>query len=270
MKKFLLILIAIMLLAPSCKRKAIEQLNQKNQELSNLAHERDSIINMLVASFDDLESTLGIEKQESDAGQRIKRNIEYLKDLLEKNDNKYKSLQRIIANTRNERSLFNTRIDSLNNDISGKNNEIAGLNRNIANLKSQIDTQQTRINQLITFNANQNTKINEMVNKLNTAHFVVGDSKNLKEREIIVKKGGFLGLFGRVKKLNPQFNRDEFQTVDIQNETIIPLQGEKINIVTVHPSDTYNIKDSSNVKTLEITDPEKFWTASKYLVVENY
>jgi chromosome segregation ATPase len=258
-----------MLLAPSCKRKAIEQLNQKNQELSNLAHERDSIINMLVVSFDDLESTLGIEKQEGDAGQRIKRNIEHLKELLEKNDNKYKSLQRIIANTRNERSLFNSRIDSLNNNISGKDNEIAGLNRNIENLKNQVNTQQERINQLASFNANQNTKINEMVNKLNTAHFVVGNSKNLKEKDIIVKKGGFLGLFGRVNKLNPQFNRDEFKTVDIQTETIIPLQGEKINIVTVHPSDTYTIIDSSNVKVLEITDPEKFWTASKYLVVEN-
>jgi chromosome segregation ATPase len=258
-----------MLLAPSCKRKAIEQLNQKNQELSNLAQERDSIINMLVASFDDLENTLGIEKQEGDAGQRIKRNIEHLKELLEKNDNRYKSLQRIIANTRNERSLFNSRIDSLNNTISWKDNEIADLNRNIANLKNQVNTQQERINQLASFNANQNTKINEMVNKLNTAHFVVGNSKHLKEKEIIVKKGGFLGLFGRVNKLNPQFNRDDFKTVDIHSETVIPLHGEKVNIVTVHPSDTYTITDSSNVKVLEITDPDKFWTASKYLVVEN-
>lgn len=270
MKKFILILIGTMLLLPSCKRKAIEQLNQKNQELTNLANERDSIINQLVASFDELENALGIDNRESDAGQRIKQDIEHLKDLLENNDSKYKSLQRIIANSRNERSSFNSRLDSLNSTITTKNNQIAGLNRNIADLKTQLDTQQVRINRLVALSTSQNSEMNEMVTKMNTAHFAVGNSKDLKEKEIIVKKGGFLGLFGRVKKLNPQFNRDDFKTVDIQTDTVIALEGDKVNLVTAHPSDTYNIVDSSEVKLLEITDPDKFWAASRYLVVENH
>ncbi len=270
MKNFLLILGLILFLAPSCKRKAtIEQLNQKNQELTNLAHERDSIINQLVASFDELEITLGLDKQEGDAGQRIKQDIVHLKDLLDKNDSKYKSLQRVIANSRNERTVFKSKLDSLNNTIGTKNDQIAGLNKDVVTLKTQIDTQQFRINRLVSISADQNSKINEVVTKLNTGHFVVGNSKDLKEKEIIVKKGGFLGLFGRVDKLNPQFNKQEFKTVDIQTDTVIPLQGDKVSIVTAHPSDTYNMVDSSGVKLLEITDPDRFWAASKYLVVEN-
>lgn len=261
---------AIMLLIPSCKRKAIEQLNQKNQELSSLANQRDSIINQMIASFDELESTLGIDKQEGDAGTRIKEGIEHLKDLLEKNDNKYKALQWDIANARKERTRSNNRVDSLNNSIGAKNDEIANLNRNITSLKTEVNTQQVRIDQLVSLSSNQNSTINEMRNKLNTAHFVVGNNKDLKKKEVIVKKGGFLGLFGRVKKLNPQFSRDEFKTVDIKNDTAISLYGDKVNIVTVHPFNTYNIVDSSDHKILEITDPDKFWSASRYLVVENH
>ncbi len=269
MKRYLLILTALLLVFSSCKRKAIEQLNQKNQELSNLAHERDSIINQLTASFDELEQTLGLDKQEGDAPQRIKQDIAHLKDLLENNDRKYKSLQRVIANNRNERSIFNGKVDSLSNTISSKENQIAGLNEQLVNLKTQLDTQQLRINRLVSLNADQNSKIDNMVTKLNTAHFVVGNPKDLKEKEIVVKKGGFLGLFGRVDKLNPQFSRNEFSTVDILTDTIIPLQGDKFKIVTAHPADTYTIVDSTEEKVLEITDPDKFWAASKYLVVEN-
>lgn len=270
MKKILPILVVIMLLVPSCKKNTIIQLNLKNQELTKLAHERDSIVNQLVASFDELERSMGMDKQEGDATDRIKQDIEHLKDLLDKNDSKYKNLQRIIANSRKERTLFNSRADSLRNSISDKNDEIAGLKKSITNLNTQIDTQQVKIKRLISLNSNQNSKINDMVKKMNTAHFIVGEPGDLKEKEIVVKKGGFLGLFGRVDKLNPQFKRNEFQAVDIRSDTLIPLQGDKVKIVTVHPVDTYNIIDSSDVKTLEITDPERFWAASRYLVVESY
>jgi len=270
MKKLILTLTVIMLLFPSCQKKAIEQLSQKNQELSKLAEERDSIINQLEASFDDLENAIGLDKQEGDAGQRIKKDIEYLRDLLEKNENRYKSLQRVLANSRNERLVFNKKVDSLNSAIAVKNTQISDLNKNVANLKTQIDTQQVRINQLVSLNVNQNRKLDRMVTQINTAHMVLGNSKDLKDKEIIVKKGGFLGLFGRVKKLNPQFDHDAFKTVDIHTDTVIPLEGEKVNIVTIHPTDAYNIVDSSNIKVLEITDPDKFWVASRYLVVENH
>ncbi len=269
MKKYTLFLIVLTMLLPACQKKAVEQLYQKNKEISQLAEQRDSIINQLEASFDELENTLGIEKNEGDAGQRIKQDIEHLKDMLDNNDRKSKSLQNTIARSRNERTLFSGRVDSLNNALVSKNDQINGLNQNITNLKTQIDTQKVRINRLASFNADQKNKIEDISAKLTTAHYVVGNGKELKEKEIIEKKGGFLGLFGRVDKLNPKFSRDEFETVNIQTDTIIPLQGEKINLVTVHPSDTYKLVDSSNVKMLKITNPDKFWAASKYLVVEN-
>lgn len=270
MKKILLFSILILFVVPSCKRKALEQMNQKNLELSRLANERDSIINQLNLSVEEFEGTVGMVDQKGDLKERMQQSIEKLRDLLEENDRKQKALQRMIAGSRTERSKLTDEIDSLNTQLSTRENEISALNKDIASLKTQIDTQQYRINRLVSLTTNQNEKIETIVTQLNTAHFMVGKPKELLEKDVIEKKGGFLGLFGRVKKLNPQFNSEEFKKVDILSDKLIELPGEKVNIVTVHPSGTYHLVDSNNIKQLEITDPEKFWETSKYLVVENY
>lgn len=269
MKNLILILVIVLVVAPSCKRKAMEELNQKNQELAKLANERDSILQQLSAAFEEFESTIGITGKEGELRERMAQSVDHLKKLLNENDRNQKLLQRRIAGSGMERNRLSARIDSLNNQLSAKEEQVNSMNQHIFSLKSQVDTQQLRINGLIAMNANQNHVIEDITNKFNTGHFVVGNPKELLNKEVIVKRGGFLGLFGRVKKLNPQFKPDDFKPVDIRSDTIIELAGNKINIVTVHPSDAYNLVDSNNVTQLEITDPEKFWQASKYLVVEN-
>lgn len=269
MKKLILILVIILFMVPSCKRKTIEQLNQKNQELATLASERDSILKQLSITFEEFESTLGISDKQEDLKDRMLQSVDHLKKLLDENDQKQNSLQRMISRRGLERERLDSEIDSLNNQLRSKEEQISAMDKNIAMLKTQVDTQQLRINRLVSMNVNQNEVIQEVTSKLNTGHFVVGKPKELLNKELVVKKGGFLGLFGRVKRLNPQFNQEEFKSVDILADTLIELSGDKINIVTVHPSNTYNLIDTNNVKQLEITDPERFWQASKYLVVEN-
>jgi hypothetical protein len=43
---------------------------------------------------------------------------------------------------------------------------------------------------------------------------------------------------------------------------------KKVKLVTSHPSDSYTLeKNGDQVSNIQITNPEKFWRASKYLVV---
>jgi hypothetical protein len=270
MKNLLLILVIVILVAPSCNRKAIEEeLNQKNQELAKLASERDSILQQLSAAFEEFENTIGISDKQGELKERMAQSVEHLKSLLDENDRNQKSLQRRIAGSGAERNRLSARIDSLNDELNLKEEQISSMDKNIVTLKTQVDTQQLRINRLVAMNTNQNDVIQDVTTQINTGHIVVGNQKELLNKEVIIKKGGFLGLFGRVKKLNPQYKPDDFQIVDIRSDRIFELPGEKINIVTVHPIEAYNLVDSNNVTQLEITDPEKFWQASKYLVVEN-
>lgn len=269
MKNLLLILVIVLILIPSCKRKTIEQLNQRNQELSKLASERDSVLNQLSSVFEEFESTIGISSKQGELKERMEKSIDHLKGVLEENDREQKALQRMASVSGKQKERLRSVIDSLNDQFKLREEQISSLNNEISSLKTQADTQQLKINRLISLNVNQNDIIQEVTEKLNTGHFVSGKPKELLEKDVIVKKGGFLGLFGRVKKLNPQFDTAEFKSVDILSNTLIELSGNKVNIVTVHPPNTYNLKDTNNAKQLEIVDPEKFWQASKYLVVEN-
>ena len=75
---------------------------------------------------------------------------------------------------------------------------------------------------------------------------------------------------GKTKTLAKDFNRDYFTRIDITQTQIIPIETEEdeVKLISNHPSESYKInKENEQVKSLEITDPKKFWNPSKYLVV---
>jgi hypothetical protein len=111
MKNLLLILVIVILVAPSCNRKAIEEeLNQKNQELAKLASERDSILQQLSAAFEEFENTIGISDKQGELKERMAQSVEHLKSLLDENDRNQKSLQRRIAGSGAERNRLSARM----------------------------------------------------------------------------------------------------------------------------------------------------------------
>ncbi|NJK86436.1 MAG: hypothetical protein HC906_11175 [Bacteroidales bacterium] len=145
------------------------------------------------------------------------------------------------------------------------NNQIARLNTRINNLDSTIG----RLNN---FNTSQTEQIGQITRRLNTAYFIVGDEKDLLEKNVIYKDGGFLGFLGQVERLNPELKTDLFTQIDIRNDNLIEVRKEngndKINVITYHPPESFTLTDvNDNLAQLEITDPELFWQASKYLVV---
>ena len=59
-----------------------------------------------------------------------------------------------------------------------------------------------------------------------------------------------------------------FKTVDITQTNTIPINSKEAKLVTSHPSDSYKLQvENDKVTNIVITDPDKFWKASKYLVI---
>ena len=85
---------------------------------------------------------------------------------------------------------------------------------------------------------------------------------------MVTKEGGFLGL-GKEERLSANLNSEAFKSVDITQIQTIPLTNTKeAKLVTVHPASSYTIeKQDDKVSEIKITDAEKFWSTSKYLVV---
>jgi hypothetical protein len=109
--------------------------------------------------------------------------------------------------------------------------------------------------------------VEEQAMALNTGFFCYGTFKELEEKGVITKKGGFIGI-GKTEQLKQDFNTDYFTQIDITERETIDLFSKKANVLTSHPSDSYKLEgDDESVDKLVILDPVRFWSASKYLVV---
>lgn len=113
--------------------------------------------------------------------------------------------------------------------------------------------------------------ISEKTAELHTAYYLVGKSKELVASKIIDREGGLLGI-GKTSTLSRDFDKSKFTRIDYTKVETISINGDDVKIITSHPTDSYKLDQDLNdkkkiVKNLTITNPEKFWSASKYLVV---
>ena len=102
---------------------------------------------------------------------------------------------------------------------------------------------------------------------INTAFFVAGTKKELKEMGIIDMKGGFIGI-GRVKALNENASLEFMTPIDIDKTDNIELDGKKAELITPHPDDSYSITYNDDITNVNIEDKLHFWQETNYLIVE--
>jgi len=102
-------------------------------------------------------------------------------------------------------------------------------------------------------------------NEMNSAFYAIGTSKELKTKGVLTKEGGVAGI-GGVNKLNTAaLPTDYFTAADITNTNEIAIGAKKATLATSHPEGSYRFENGA--EKLVITDPTKFWSISKYLVV---
>ncbi|MEP7168926.1 MAG: hypothetical protein ABI855_06100, partial [Bacteroidota bacterium] len=149
-----------------------------------------------------------------------------------------------------------------------KDKDITALNDQIASLNTSVSTLKTNVDDLTAKNDVSTKMIEDQTTKLNTAYVAVGSSKQLSEKKVVARHGGVLGI-GKSTLLEPNVNQEAFNTIDITKTNSIPLNVKDAKLVSAHPSDSYKIERTTDKKVTElvITDPAKFWSESKYLVV---
>ena len=169
-------------------------------------------------------------RESSINGEQLKKTIESLALQLEEKD---KQLQQLRAE-----------LDSKDIHIMDLDEKIANLNSNVSNLSSE--------------SAKKTETINAQDKQLHSAWFVFGTKKELKEQQILVN--------GKV--LQGNFNKEYFTKVDIRVDKEIKLYSRSAKMLTSHPSSSYTLqRDANKQYVLRITDPQLFWSTSKYLVI---
>lgn len=179
-----------------------------------------------------------------------------LEEKLAKSQLAGKSMKETIANLKKQISEQQTAIDTLKNNLAAANIKIEELDQTIDSLNTEVAniTQEKEIAQEESIN---------LANELNTCYYVVDSKNNLKEHKII--ETGFLK---KTKIMQGDFDQDYFTTADKRTLTSIPTYAKKIKILTNQPDGSYEIVDDNGVKTINVLNPDKFWSLSNYLVVQ--
>jgi chromosome segregation ATPase len=307
MKKVMLITVLSLLIGSmltSCNRGKVNELEQKNGELTQINSLQDSLLNDFMMYFNEFEDNLEmIRERESiismsaedpeyqgDRKEKILEDIQLINSLLVQNHSIIDSLSQRLEGSEGRVREFRRTIARLNQRLSEKTDEVNSLKTRLekmdftlASLNSKIDTltrvssnlrerseqQITRIEAQENQLEAQSQRIAYQTKSLNTAFYITGTSKELRERRVLEKEGGLLGI-GGAKQLADDFDPKVFTSIDVTQVNEIPLNGKKVDLLTTHPSDSYVLHskdDSKQLNHLEITNPDKFWSASKYLVV---
>jgi hypothetical protein len=291
MKNYLIIAASALVLQ-SCNqgeidksRAELKESNKENDSLKVLASEHETSINDFMSYFNDVERNLdsvtmkqNIIQLNSDKEIALKRNqkerineeINGINNLMDVNRKMIAELNKKLSGSGFRNSQLKKTIVLLNDQLILKDQELTDLNVRLEALNAQVVQLQTSVDTLHIQNAEQSKNISEKTMALHTAYYVIGKSKELEESRIIDKKGGLLGI-GRTSKLNEDFDKSKFTRIDYTQSDRIAINSDDMKIITTHPSDSYTLdmdtKDKDLVKNLIITNPEKFWSASKYLVI---
>ncbi len=170
-------------------------------------------------------------REGSIAAEQLKKTIENLTAQLE-DKNKQLEILRVELNAKDVRIVeLDQAVSSLNNDVAELKSESASKSATISNQDKQ----------------------------LNTAWYAFGTKKELSENHILEK--------GKVLRAN--FNKNYFTKVDVRVDREIKLYSKSAKLLTSHPSTAYTLQqDASKQYVLRITNPELFWSTSKYLVIQ--
>ncbi len=254
------------------KNPLADSLAAVNGNLSGQLNEKEAALQEFIASFNEIQENLNAIKEkekivtaESGKGDvkskqgQIKEDIQSIYDLMAKNKNRIGSLTKKLKDSNLKLEGMEKMIENLQMSIDQKDAEIADLKAKMEGLNIELSNLNTNYQAVSAESAGKT----EM---LNTAFYAIGTSKELKDKKVISREGGFIGL-GKTTTVNSDFNKEYFTKIDVEQTLSINIGAKKAKVITSHPKSSYKLVGEKPIEKLEITNPKEFWSASKYLVI---
>lgn len=280
MKKLLFMVCCAAFLVTGCSEKKnqpdLASIAQKDS-LNDIIAQKDNEINDMLGTLNEIEEgfrqineaenrvNLLKDGEGANKKQQLKENIQFIANRMKQNRELIAKLQKQLSNSTLQGGQLKKTIEGLTQQLTEKDqqlqqlrNELDSKDIHIAELDETINNLNTDVSNLTSDNQKKTETINTQDKQLNTAWYVFGTKKELKDQHIM--EDG--------KLMNGNFNKNYFTKIDIRNTTEIKLCSKSVKLLTAHPSSSYTLsRDVNKQYTLRITNPQMFWSASKYLVV---
>jgi hypothetical protein len=251
----------------SLRQQALEKEATVNDFFESMAQIRENLNEIKVRQNMISEETKDKENIGQDVRSQIESDLAAINDLMEDNRKRLTNLNRQLRNSNVKIEEFEGLVTTLNDEIAVRNQEITQLRDDMNNLNISNEELAATINELEMESSERLNVIEEKTSQLNTAYYVYGTSKELREQEIIDRRGGLLGL-GRTTVVNDNISKDYFTRLDITDAEKVIIPGKNLDLLSLHPEGSYKVDiDDENISTIIIEDPDKFWSTTRYLVV---
>ena len=280
MKRILIIAIAALALTGCQEKKnaaAVSQTDVRIDSLQRIIDQKDNELNDVISTFNEIqegfrlielaEKNVSIIKdgEATNKPEQIRESIRSIQQRMQHNRELIARLQQQVREGSSRSEELRRTINKFVKELESKNNELQQLRAElqekdirIAELDNTVSTLNSDVTQLREETAKKTETINNQDVQLNSAWYVFGTKKELQEQNIYQK--------GKVLQSN--FNKNYFTKIDIRVDKEIKLYSKSARMLTSHPAGSYTLQpDAQQQYVLRITNPQQFWSTSKYLVV---
>lgn len=280
MKKLMIAVLCLLTLV-ACKQNSNNAaelaLQQQRDSLTRIIEQKDNEIDDMMATMNDIQEgfraineaeqriTIASNGEGVSEAESIRENMQFIQNQMQQNRELISKLRNQLRQSSVRADQLRRTLENLTQQLEEKDNQLRQLQAEleakdvqIGELSQQVNTLSSNVSDLKEESTQKSQTITSQDKQLNTAWFVYGTKKELKEQRIIED--------GKVLRSN--FNRDYFTKIDIRIDKEIRLYSRSAKILTAHPQSSYTlVQDANKQYILRITNPQLFWSTSKYLVV---
>lgn len=208
----------------------------------------------------------------------IKVKIKELTDRLNQSESRLAASRKRVADmTANDASLraqlaaYDTTIASFKSIIENQKAEIAQLTEQLSSAKAEVAVLTSDKAALTTEKSQLTVVKDSLTTERNTVYYVIGTKDELLQKKLIEQKGGLFGI-GKSQLPARDLSPAAFTAIDMTKVSEIPFPkaDKTYRLVSLQDVTALDVQPDKNGRIkggLKITNAERFWAASKYLIV---
>ena len=277
MKKTLTILsvalVALMLSSCVEKSKKYQQLMAEKDavvlENQNIEREYNAALGIIsdvennLQALRDAEGMMLIKNESNSRRDQLNSELIQIKETMAMNRAKLDSLSTVLDKSNKDRAYLRNTIKKLQAQLAEKEatiaqmqEELAQKNQEIEGLNTQVNNLNENLNVANAKNEEQSRLIADQVLEMNKVYYVGATKKDLKDNGILTSK----------YILRQEVPAEAFTQADKRELNSIAFEGKKVKVLSAHPLESYTIVNNENQVVIEISNPELFWSVTKYMV----
>ncbi|MCB5261595.1 MAG: hypothetical protein LHW64_07155 [Candidatus Cloacimonetes bacterium] len=261
--------------------KKNKELNLNNEELKTLYESSTATIGEIQSSLQSLDEDLSGQLftqseipnlSPEDRHQRVIKSIANMREQIEADKKKIATLEAQLSGSRTQLKSVQQIVDRLKASIGEKETIMAELQDRLGIMSETIEAERRLSEQEI---ASREQTIQEKKDALdeaawnaNVIYYTVGKRSDLKDRGVIDRKGGLLGI-GKVTLVAKSLETEDFSEINLLETTEIrfPATKKGYSVLSNHVATTYSVSKDGGEYVFTVTDPQNF-RKQKFLVIE--